>query len=112
MRFIIQLVAVVKNLKATRKGVSAKFGRLLQISDPTIDPFLRQRNPSLNNSFMALLISDLQGAPGLNLLSQGKVRDIYSLESDPDSLLFIASDRISAYDVILKNVRTPPHNEQ
>ena len=51
---------------------------------------------------MALLNSDL---PGLTLLSKGKVRDIYATSS-PDHLLFVASDRISAYDVILKNVRT------
>ncbi|KAJ6458673.1 phosphoribosylaminoimidazole-succinocarboxamide synthase [Mycena vitilis] len=48
---------------------------------------------------MALTASDL---PTLTLLSKGKVRDIYAT-SDPDSLLFVATDRISAYDVILKN---------
>jgi len=40
--------------------------------------------------------------PTLKLLSKGKVRDIYSTSS-PDHLLFVATDRISAYDVILKN---------
>ncbi|KAG9077864.1 Bifunctional purine biosynthetic protein ade1 [Ceratobasidium sp. UAMH 11750] len=40
--------------------------------------------------------------PELTLVSQGKVRDIYST-SDPNTLLFVATDRISAYDVILKN---------
>lgn len=48
----------------------------------------------------ALLDSQL---PGLTLLSRGKVRDIYGTSS-PDHLLFVASDRISAYDVILQNV--------
>lgn len=48
-----------------------------------------------------LLDSDL---PGLKLISKGKVRDIYET-SDPNRLLFVASDRISAYDVIMKNVR-------
>ncbi|KZV66308.1 putative ADE1-phosphoribosylamidoimidazole-succinocarboxamide synthase [Peniophora sp. CONT] len=47
----------------------------------------------------ALTHSDL---PDLKLLSQGKVRDIYETSS-PDHLLFVASDRISAYDVILQN---------
>ncbi|EIN03901.1 phosphoribosylaminoimidazole-succinocarboxamide synthase [Punctularia strigosozonata HHB-11173 SS5] len=47
----------------------------------------------------ALLNSDL---PELKLLSKGKVRDIYATSS-PDHLLFVASDRISAYDVILRN---------
>ncbi|KAJ7287290.1 phosphoribosylaminoimidazole-succinocarboxamide synthase [Mycena rebaudengoi] len=40
--------------------------------------------------------------PHLTLVSKGKVRDIYST-SDPDTLLFVATDRISAYDVILNN---------
>ncbi|KFA72790.1 hypothetical protein S40288_06381 [Stachybotrys chartarum IBT 40288] len=35
-------------------------------------------------------------------LSQGKVRDLFELH-DASSLLFVTSDRISAYDVILKN---------
>ncbi|KAF8647211.1 hypothetical protein AX16_006849 [Volvariella volvacea WC 439] len=40
--------------------------------------------------------------PGLTLVSRGKVRDVYATSS-PDHLLFVATDRISAYDVILKN---------
>lgn len=40
---------------------------------------------------------------GLKLLSRGKVRDVYET-SDPEALLFVATDRISAYDVILNNV--------
>jgi hypothetical protein len=42
--------------------------------------------------------------PTLSLLCRGKVRDIY-LTSNPERLLFVATDRISAYDVILRNVR-------
>jgi len=38
--------------------------------------------------------------PGLNLMSRGKVRDIYDLG---DSLLIVATDRISAFDVIMPN---------
>ena len=45
----------------------------------------------------ALLESDI---PGLKLLNRGKVRDVYDLG---DSLLFIASDRISAFDVVMPN---------
>ena len=48
----------------------------------------------------ALINSDV---PQLKLLSKGKVRDIYATSS-LEHLLFVASDRISAYDVILKNV--------
>ncbi len=36
--------------------------------------------------------------PGLNLISRGKVRDIYDLG---DSLLIVATDRISAFDVVM-----------
>lgn len=36
-------------------------------------------------------------------IAEGKVRDLY--EVDQTTLLFVASDRISAYDVIMENVR-------
>jgi phosphoribosylaminoimidazole-succinocarboxamide synthase len=36
---------------------------------------------------------------GLQLLHRGKVRDVYAI--DADSLLIIATDRLSAFDVIL-----------
>src|SRR5437879_11568567 len=38
--------------------------------------------------------------PGLRKLKSGKVRDIFDLG---ESLLFVASDRISAFDVIMPN---------
>ncbi|KFY35372.1 hypothetical protein V494_05967 [Pseudogymnoascus sp. VKM F-4513 (FW-928)] len=38
---------------------------------------------------------------GLPKIAEGKVRDLY--EVDDKTLLFVASDRISAYDVIMKN---------
>lgn len=43
--------------------------------------------------------------PKLKLLSKGKVRDIYALPDaqDADKLLFVATDRISAFDVIMEN---------
>ncbi|KAF8586455.1 SAICAR synthetase [Ramaria rubella] len=40
--------------------------------------------------------------PSLTLVSKGKVRDIYAT-SNPSTLLFVATDRISAYDVVLRN---------
>ncbi|SFN55363.1 phosphoribosylaminoimidazolesuccinocarboxamide synthase [Dokdonella immobilis] len=43
-----------------------------------------------------LLKSDL---PGLNLVHRGKVRDVYALSDD--ELLIVASDRLSAFDVVL-----------
>ncbi|KAJ2722126.1 Bifunctional purine biosynthetic protein ade1 [Coemansia sp. Benny D115] len=39
--------------------------------------------------------------PDLKLLARGKVRDLY--EVDADTLLFVATDRISAYDVIMNS---------
>lgn len=53
----------------------------------------------------ALTTTDLQGA--LPLVARGKVRDLY--EIDDKTLLFVASDRISAYDVIMENVYNSPH---
>ncbi|KAJ9125570.1 hypothetical protein QFC22_000532 [Naganishia vaughanmartiniae] len=43
--------------------------------------------------------------PKLKLLARGKVRDIYALPDakDEDKLLFVATDRISAFDVIMEN---------
>jgi len=38
--------------------------------------------------------------PDLKLINRGKVRDIYELD---DKILLVASDRISAYDVIMPN---------
>jgi len=44
--------------------------------------------------------------PKLKLLARGKVRDIYELpdEGDGEKLLFVATDRMSAFDVIMENV--------
>lgn len=38
-------------------------------------------------------------------IAEGKVRDLF--EVDSKTLLFVASDRISAYDVIMQNVCLP-----
>ena len=40
--------------------------------------------------------------PGLKKIASGKVREIFEL--DDQTLLFVATDRISAYDVIMENV--------
>jgi phosphoribosylaminoimidazole-succinocarboxamide synthase len=47
-----------------------------------------------------LLSTSIEGLPKI---AEGKVRDLY--EVDKHTLLFVASDRISAYDVVMKNVR-------
>ena len=49
------------------------------------------------NSEQALLETHM---PGLKLIKRGKVRDIYDLG---DSLLMVATDRISAFDVVMGN---------
>mgnify|MGYP000750712941 CR=1 FL=1 len=46
----------------------------------------------------AVIRTDL---PKLNLLHRGKVRDMYEIPSHEDKLLMIATDRISAYDVVM-----------
>jgi len=46
----------------------------------------------------ALLTSE---CPSLTLLARGKVRDVYRV--DDQHLLFVASDRISAFDVVMAN---------
>lgn len=43
--------------------------------------------------------------PSLKLLAKGKVRDIYAIPDVDDALLFVATDRVSAFDVVMKNVR-------
>src|SRR5690606_16246348 len=52
-----------------------------------------RRRPSLATT---LLHSDL---PGLNLRHRGKVRDVFDLGND--RLLIVATDRLSAFDVVL-----------
>jgi phosphoribosylaminoimidazole-succinocarboxamide synthase len=49
---------------------------------------------------MAYTRDDLQGA--LPLVASGKVRDLYEIDSK--TLLFVATDRISAFDVVMNNV--------
>ncbi|MDR0477331.1 MAG: phosphoribosylaminoimidazolesuccinocarboxamide synthase, partial [Desulfobulbaceae bacterium] len=39
--------------------------------------------------------------PSLKLAHRGKVRDMYEIPGHPDKLLMVATDRISAYDVVM-----------
>ncbi len=39
--------------------------------------------------------------PDLHLLHRGKVRDMYEIPGEPDKLVMVATDRISAYDVVM-----------
>lgn len=59
------------------------------------------------SSTMAFVKSKL--GESLPLVASGKVRELYQVDSK--SLLFVASDRISAYDVIMENVSSfVPHH--
>ena len=51
----------------------------------------------------ALIHTPLRNHPDVKLVASGKVREIYELEDDPRHLLFVATDRISAFDVVLAN---------
>src|SRR5262245_52699433 len=53
--------------------------------------------PTMTTADTILLKADL---PGLKHVSSGKVRDMFDLG---DELLIVASDRISAFDVVLPN---------
>jgi phosphoribosylaminoimidazole-succinocarboxamide synthase len=46
-------------------------------------------------------VSEIAALGGLDLLSQGKVRDIYAVADD--RLLLVSSDRVSTYDVVHPN---------
>lgn len=62
-------------------------------------PYFRQPQfpfPAMSNA--ALIQTNL---PELTLLHRGKVRDMYEIPGHADKLLLIATDRISAYDVVM-----------
>lgn len=62
---------------------------------------LQMPSYSFNNT--PLLATKDIASDNIKLLAKGKVRDIYELVDNSEYLLFIATDRISAYDVIMKN---------
>lgn len=55
----------------------------------------------MSSSTQTITNIDLPASSHLKRVASGKVREIFEL--DPDTLLFVATDRISAYDVILSN---------
>lgn len=62
----------------------------------------KQSSLSVTIAQMADPVLTSTSIEGLPKIAEGKVRDLY--EVDEKTLLFVASDRISAYDVIMKNV--------
>lgn len=57
-----------------------------------------EEETAIGTGAVAVIDTDL---PDLTFLARGKVRDIYTV--DEDKLLFVTTDRISAYDVIMEN---------
>lgn len=51
----------------------------------------------------AMMKTPLQDHPGVNLVASGKVREIYEMKDDPSNLLFVTTDRVSAFDVVLES---------
>jgi phosphoribosylaminoimidazole-succinocarboxamide synthase len=64
--------------------------------DGTSTPIRRQCDPRPRADMSTLFESRL---PGLELVHRGKVRDVYAI--DDASLLIVATDRLSAFDVVL-----------
>ncbi len=77
------------------------FSLLLTCISFTAHPNLLPALPLFRSTTMAAVVTTT--CPDLELIARGKVRDLYRV--DANSLLFVATDRISAYDVIMNNVR-------
>jgi len=54
----------------------------------------------MNKSISAESLT-MTNCPELNLVHRGKVRDMYHIPGHNDKLLMVATDRISAYDVVM-----------
>lgn len=51
----------------------------------------------------ATITTPLRAHPGLKLVASGKVREVYELNDAPRHLLFVATDRVSAFDRVMAN---------
>lgn len=80
--------------------------RILKPFDLILGAFFSQKEMFLKESLNSILNSSLykSGVKELKLIARGKVRDVYALNEQ--QLLFVSTDRISAYDVVLDNVST------
>jgi phosphoribosylaminoimidazole-succinocarboxamide synthase len=67
-----------------------------------IPPNINSRESTHWNKMSTPAITNIDIQGKLPKVASGKVRDLYAI--DDDTLLFVASDRISAYDVIMENV--------
>lgn len=71
---------------------------------PFLDPARLLSKPLKHKDNMETVVTSTS-LDSLPKVAEGKVRDLY--EVDEKTLLFVASDRISAYDVIMENVLAP-----
>ena len=60
-----------------------------------------ERSPSRHGTAVVPTTLPQSNLPGLELIHRGKVRDVYAL--DEQRLLMVATDRLSAFDVVLPN---------
>lgn len=76
-------------------------------SNDVDDTALYYQLHTMSSSETGIVKTSLPETETLRFLNSGKVRDLYEV-SDPATgaayLLFVATDRISAFDVILNNV--------
>ncbi|CAI6335816.1 unnamed protein product [Periconia digitata] len=72
------------------------------INDSNQHCTLAHHAQALNMASSTIVDIDLKGL--LPKVASGKVRDLFAI--DDNTLLFVASDRISAYDVVMQNVRS------
>ena len=63
---------------------------------PAVNKFLFEPETHLNDNTTSIQTTSIKSLP---LLLQGKVRDVYAVGDD--HLLMIATDRLSAFDVVL-----------
>ncbi len=64
-------------------------------------PYNPFRQPQFPFPAMSNAVVTRTNLPELKLLHRGKVRDMYEIPGHEDKLLMIATDRISAYDVVM-----------
>ena len=80
--------------QAAAEGQALDEARLDEVCRP--ERYLERLAPGLRAARRALTLTPSRPLP---LLARGKVRDVY--EVDDEHLLLVASDRLSAYDVVL-----------
>ena len=68
---------------------------------PDPGPGFRVPGPCIGRICAVSTVITRTDCPQLDLLHRGKVRDMYAIPGHADKLLMVATDRISAYDVVM-----------